>query len=146
MKIFGPKLGGPNRVSGPSGGQGRGGQSFAVQGSGAAREAAPAARATGSTGVAGLDALLALQQLDGPLERRRRATGRANRILDVLEDVKLALLDGEGGSESLGRLKDAVREERAKTDDPRLEGVLDEIETRAAVELAKREARGLKAA
>jgi hypothetical protein len=32
-----------------------------------------------------------------------------------------------------------VREQRALTDDPRLEGVLDEIETRAAVELAKLE-------
>jgi hypothetical protein len=38
-------------------------------------------------------------------------------------------------------LVDAVRQERSATDDPRLEGVLDEIETRAAVELAKREAR-----
>jgi hypothetical protein len=32
-----------------------------------------------------------------------------------------------------------VREQRSLTDDPRLEGVLDEIETRAAVELAKLE-------
>jgi len=31
----------------------------------------------------------------------------------------------------------AVREQRALTDEPRLEGLLDEIETRAAVELAK---------
>ena len=146
MKIFGPKLGGSSRVGGPSGGQGRGGQSFAVAGAATAREAAPAARAGGASGVSGLDALLALQELEGPLERRRRAAGRANRILDVLEDVKLALLDGDGGAESLGRLKDAVREERARTDDPALEGVLNEIETRAAVELAKREARGLKAA
>jgi hypothetical protein len=33
----------------------------------------------------------------------------------------------------------AVREQRALTDDPGLEGLLDEIETRAAVELAKLE-------
>ena len=33
----------------------------------------------------------------------------------------------------------AVREERATTDDPKLEGLLDEIETRAAVEIAKLE-------
>jgi hypothetical protein len=39
--------------------------------------------------------------------------------------------------EALGR---AVRDQRALTDDPRLEALLDEIETRAEVELAKREA------
>ena len=31
----------------------------------------------------------------------------------------------------------AVREQRSLTDDPQLESLLDEIETRAAVELAK---------
>ena len=35
--------------------------------------------------------------------------------------------------------KKAVREERAATEDPKLEGLLDEIETRAEVELAKLE-------
>ena len=148
MKISGPKLGGPNRVgpSGPAGGQGRGGQGFAVQGPAAAREAGPAARTSGPSGIASVDALLALQQLEGPLERRRRATGRASRILDVLDEVKLALLEGDPGIDSLARLRDAVREERAATDDKGLEGVLNEIETRAAVELAKREARDKKAA
>jgi hypothetical protein len=142
MKISGPKLGGTNRAgqAGAAGGRAGAGQSFAVQGQAAARESAPSARAAGLGGVNSLDALLALQQLDGPLERRRRATGRANRILDVLDEVKLALLEGGGGG-SLDRLVDAVRQERSATDDPRLEGVLDEIETRAAVELAKREAR-----
>jgi hypothetical protein len=142
MKISGPKLGATNRVgqTGSAGGRAAGGQAFAVQGQAAARESAPSARTAGLGGVSSVDALLALQQLDGPLERRRRATGRANRILDVLDEVKLALLEGGGGG-SLDRLVDAVRQERSATDDPRLEGVLDEIETRAAVELAKREAR-----
>jgi hypothetical protein len=38
-------------------------------------------------------------------------------------------------------LREAVRQERAGTEDAGLEGVLDEIEVRAAVELAKRETR-----
>jgi len=83
--------------------------------------------------------LLALQDVGGPLERRRRAVSRAGRILDVLDDIKRGLLDGELGVADMERLRRAVRDERAGTDDPRLEGLLDEIETRAAVEIAKLE-------
>ena len=74
-----------------------------------------------------------------PTESKRRAVGRAGRILDVLEDVKVALLSGEVSADDLERLKQAVRDERDATEDDRLEGVLNEIETRAAVELAKLE-------
>jgi len=97
------------------------------------------ARAVGPTGVASLDALLALQEVGGPLERRRRAVRRAGRILDVLDEVKLSLLEGGLPPAALDRLVSAIREERGGTDDPNLEGLLDEIETRAAVELAKLE-------
>ena len=141
MKVTGSKVGGTARTgaaapSTPS----SGGGGFALGAAGSARESGPAARATGPTGVGSLDALLALQQLDGPLERRRRAVGRAGRILDVLDEIKLDMLDGKVGPGSLPKLIAAVREERSATEDPRLEGLLDEIETRAAVELAKREA------
>jgi hypothetical protein len=91
------------------------------------------------TGVMSVDALLALQDVGGPLERRRRAVNRAGRILDVLEEVKVGLLSGELTAGDLDKLKSAVRDERLSTDDERLEGVLNEIETRAAVELAKLE-------
>ena len=86
-----------------------------------------------------MDALLALQDVGGPLERRRRAMGRAGRILDVLEEVKVAMLGGGATAADLERLSRAVRDQRDATDEPGLEGVLDEIETRAAVELAKLE-------
>lgn len=91
------------------------------------------------TPVGGLGALLALQETGGPLERRRRAVSRAGRILDVLDEVKLALVTGELSLSQLERLTRAVREERAATEDAALEDVLNEIETRAAVELAKLE-------
>lgn len=95
------------------------------------------ARTAGVAGVSSVDALIALQDVGGPLERRRRAVGRASRILDVLDDVKVAMLDGELHQGDLERLQRAVREERQNTEDVGLEGVLNEIETRAAVELAK---------
>jgi hypothetical protein len=86
-----------------------------------------------------MDALLALQEAESPLERRRRAVKRAGRLLDALDDVKLAMLGGESSAPALQRLAQAAREQRGQSDDAGLTGVLDEIETRAAVELAKAE-------
>ncbi len=137
------------KVSGPSGpsaaGSARPAQSPTAAG-GFQPIASPAA--SGAAGVSGagrvsainsLDALIALQEVGGPLERRRRATGRASRILDALDELKLELLAGGLTPTVVEALARAVRDQRAMTDDPRLEGVLDEIETRAAVELAKLE-------
>jgi hypothetical protein len=129
-------VGGPGATYAPSRQAAAG---FALGGAGAAADVAPMARTAGPTGVASLDVLLALQEVGGPLERRRKAVRRAGRILDVLDEVKLALLDGGLPPAALERLIAAIREERSGTEDPGLEGLLDEIETRAAVEMAKLE-------
>lgn len=100
---------------------------------------AAAARTLAAGPVGSTDALLALQAVDGPLERRRRAVKRAGRLLDALDEVKMALLDGESVAPALQRLAQAAREHRGGADDVQLDGVLDQIETRAAVELAKAE-------
>lgn len=110
-------------------------------------EPGAAGGAGGPTGVAGvgmigsIDALLMLQEAEGPLGRRRRAVGRAGRLLDVLDEVKLAMLEEGPSSNHLQRLTAAVREQRADTEDEGLEALLNQIETRAAVELAKLETR-----
>lgn len=119
----------------PAGGQG----AFSLPSVSAAEANTAASRVGGVAAVGSLDALLALQDVGGPLERRKRAVNRAGRILDVLDEVKVALIDGSLSPTALDRLVRAIREERQGTEDPRLEGVLDEIETRAAVELAKLE-------
>jgi hypothetical protein len=95
--------------------------------------------AAGVAHVSSLDALMALQEVGGPLERRRRAVRRADTILDALEDLKIELLEGALNPRILESLTRAVREQRALTDDPKLEDLLDQVETRAAVELAKLE-------
>jgi hypothetical protein len=138
------------KVSGPSGpsatGTARPATSQAAAGgfapimAPAASGAAGISSAGGVSAIGSLDALIALQEVGGPLERRRRATGRASRILEALEDLKLELLADGLTPTVVEALTRAVRDQRALTDDPRLEGVLDEIETRAAVELAKLEA------
>jgi hypothetical protein len=136
------KVGGADRVSGASlnkGGAARAGGGFAVDqgaGAGAAHSASPTG---GLTGVASIDALLALQSVGSPMERKRKAVRRASRILDVLDEIKVALLDGALTPGALSQLASAIREERAETDEPTLEGVLNDIETRAAVEMAKLE-------
>ncbi len=137
------KVGGSNGVGSAQAAQprnaGQAAGGFALGDAGAAAEAAPSTRLASVIGVGSLDALLTLQEVGGPLERRKKAVRRAGVILDVLDDVKLALIDGGVPPAALGRLIEAVRHERAATGDPKLEGLLDEIETRAAVELAKLE-------
>ncbi len=105
----------------------------------AASEVAHAAPMAAASSLGSLDALLALQAVASPLERRRKAVRRAGRILDVLDDIKLALLSGELSPQALDQLVGAVREQRENADDPRLDALLNEIETRAAVEIAKLE-------
>ena len=102
--------------------------------------AATASSAAAMASVGSLEALLALQETLSPTERRRRAVRRGGRILDALDDLRLAVLDpAEIDGPALERLQAAVREARGETEDPGLNGVLEEIELRAAVELAKRE-------
>ncbi|WP_174299969.1 flagellar assembly protein FliX [Caulobacter sp. S45] len=107
-----------------------------------AGSAATTTRAFSAGPVGSLEALLALQETSSPLERRRKAVRRAGRILDALDDLRVAVLDPEGlDGVALQRLQGAVREARAETGDGVLEDVLEEIEVRAAVEMAKRETR-----
>lgn len=112
---------------------------FSLSSASATKETVAAARASGPTGIGSIDALMALQEVGGPLERRRKAVKRAGRLLDLLDGVRADLLGGDMPASSLDNLLLAIREERTSTDDPRLEGLLNDIETRAAVEIAKLE-------
>jgi hypothetical protein len=139
MKVNGPgglSQAGASRAAPAAGGGGEGFRVAAPQGVSAATQVGQVAS---SAGVMGLEALIALQDVGTPTERKRRSVARAGRILDVLDGIKVALLGGELSGADLDQLARAIREERAQTEDPKLEGLLDEIETRAAVELAKLE-------
>jgi hypothetical protein len=138
MKVTG--TGGMAPASGPKaarGGAGEGG--FRVAGGSGPAPASPATSVGGVASVMGVEALLALQDVESPTERRRRSVRRASRLLDELDDIKIALLGGDLNQVQLERLGRTIREQRAATEDPKLEALLDEIETRAAVELAKLE-------
>jgi len=138
MKVTGPSGVGSAQGPRPARGGG-GGEGFRIVAPQAPIGAGQASSVSNVSGVMGVEALLALQDVGTPTERRRRAVGRAGRILDVLDEIKVGLLGGELSGADLDRLRRAVREERAATDDPKLEAVLEEIELRAAVEVAKLE-------
>ena len=100
---------------------------------GAEPAAAPAAIAP----ITAAGALFALQEVPDATARRRKAMARATRMLDRLDTLQLGLLDGAIDAGSLADLAAAARSAREETGDAALQGVLDEIELRAAVELAK---------
>jgi hypothetical protein len=137
MKVNG--TGGVGAAGGPGRAKAASGEGFRLPAAGPAAGAAQVARTASAAGVMGVEALLALQDVGGPLERRKRAMNRAGRILDVLDEVKIGLLSGEVTTHNLQRLQQAIRDQREGTEDARLESLLDEIEVRAAVEMAKLE-------
>ena len=87
--------------------------------------------------AAGIDALLALQGIDDPAERRRRSVARGKGALDVLDDLKIGLLSGNFDASTVSRLRDAAANLKSSSGDPGLDTVLSEIELRVEVELAK---------
>ena len=93
------------------------------------------------SGVADVGALMALQGVEDATERRRRAIRRGGGLLDRLDELKLALLSGEAGEGALERLSRTLREERPEDADPQLTSLLNQIDLRAAVELAKADLR-----
>jgi len=95
-----------------------------------------AAATSSSTPAAGIDALLALQSIEDPLQARRRAIKRGRNLLDALEGLKTDLLAGRVGESRLNRILALVGQAKLETD-PELEELLADIELRARVELAK---------
>ena len=87
--------------------------------------------------TANIDALLAMQGIEDPTERRRRSVQRGRGALDVLDDLKLGLLSGSFNAGTVGRLRAAAADLKSSSGDPGLDAVLSEIELRVEVELAK---------
>jgi Class II flagellar assembly regulator len=84
-----------------------------------------------------IDALLAMQGVEDPTERRKRSVQRGKGALDVLDDLKLGLLSGNFNASTVSRLRDAAANLKSSSGDPGLDAVLSEIELRVEVELAK---------
>lgn len=98
-------------------------------------------RSTGAAGalrsITSLGALIALQGVESSAERKKRSVAKGRNALDVLDRLKVAVLDGSVDSSTLARLKVAAEGLTEESGDPGLDSVLGEIELRVAVELAK---------
>jgi hypothetical protein len=114
-----------------------GGEGFALD------AGAAATRPTSSAPVAAassLDALLALQAVEDPLFAKKKAIRRGHALLDTLDEIKADLLVGRVNEGRLTQLQALLGQAREQSD-AGLDSLLDDIELRVAVELAKFERR-----
>jgi hypothetical protein len=96
-----------------------------------------AALRDGAKAAGSIDALLAMQGVEDPTERRKRSVARGRGALDVLDELKIGLLSGNLDASTVNRLRDAAANLKSSSGDPGLDAVLSEIELRVEVELAK---------
>lgn len=89
--------------------------------------------------LSGINPMLGLQEISDVEIARKQAIKRGKMTLDALDELRVALLIGSVPPHMLTQLEKLVREQRALAPDPQLAAVLDDIELRAAVELAKLE-------
>jgi hypothetical protein len=89
--------------------------------------------------IASVESILTLQGLDDSTSGRSKGLAHGERLLDMLDEVRDGLLAGGIPRATLTRLATAVSQRQEGFSDPKLQSVLDEIELRARVELAKLE-------
>ena len=136
MKIEGPDKA---RGVGQTGKKGKTGEADGSFGSLLTGGADKAATTSAPSSIAMVDVLLAVQGADDPAQRaaRRRMVGRADNILELLDGIRLALLTGGMTVGQVIDIADVVASHREKVVDPRLTAILDEIDLRAQIEIAK---------
>lgn len=117
-----------------AGGRSASGATFELGQGAPASQSRPAATISATTGI---DALLALQAVEDPLLRKRKLVRRGRQLLDTLDGLKTDLLAGNMSEGRLNQLM-AVMSQAREQADPELDSLLDDIELRARVELAKR--------
>lgn len=86
--------------------------------------------------MTGIDSILALQAVEEPLSGKKKAVRRGASLLDQLEAIKSDLLIGKVSEERLDTMVDMLSELRERTL-PGLDNLLDDIDLRVRVELAK---------
>lgn len=92
----------------------------------------------------GIGVLLGAQEVSEEEVQRGKAFKKGKLTLDALAELRDALIIGTLPISTIHNLQTIVAQERSTTIDPVLSGILDEIELRAAVEIAKLEAAGVR--
>jgi len=141
MKIDGPKSSSEVNKKKDAKKTSAGGGAFKSMMGGGAGAAASTGGSSMSAGIASVDILLAAQAADDPLQgkAKRRMKERAEDILSKLDDLKVAIVSGNVTIGHMVSIADVAASHRDKITDPELTAILDEIDLRAHVELAKLE-------
>lgn len=147
MKVEGPKSGSPVQKTKPSAKASAatktGGFAAELDRLSEAGDAQAAEGGEAVNAVAGVGGILAAQSVTdadagvGDYKERQRRARRGVEILDRLEEIRRGFLLGTVPKERLGELARLVRDKRERGADPVISRLLDEIELRAEVELAK---------
>ena len=93
---------------------------------------------SGPVSVGGVNSLLALQEVDEVAEKIGKSVAWGSDLLDSMDAIQAGILAGGLTLSEVQKLKQLV-EFRSKSADQRLESIMDEIDLRAQVELAKLE-------
>ncbi len=112
------------------------GKGFSVD---TASETHSTAGLSGPASLTAVDSILALQGVDDSTSGRKRGVQQGEQLLRLLDEVRDGLLAGGIPRQTLNRLAMAVSSRGEGFADPKLQSVLDDIELRARVELAKLE-------
>jgi hypothetical protein len=83
--------------------------------------------------------MISLQEVDAEAHSRQQYVKRGEDLLDFLDRIRHGLLAGGIPRQQLLALQVALQHKKAIVMDPRLRQLVEEIEVRAAVELAKLE-------
>jgi len=100
-------------------------------------EATHALEPTGNVGA--VDSILAIQEMPAAADGRSRGLLKqyGDDLLARLEELRVAILMGAVPKDRLAELAHRLRQKRRQSDDPKLNAIIDEIELRAEVEVAK---------
>ena len=136
MKIEGPDK---TRGVGSTNKKGRTGESDGSFGSMISGGTEKTASTAAPSSIAMVDVLLTVQGADDPAQRaaRRRMVGRADTLLALLDNIRMGLLTGGLTVGQVIDIADIVASHREKVTDPQLTAILDEIDLRAQIEIAK---------
>jgi hypothetical protein len=89
--------------------------------------------------ISTVGALLSLQEMPDEEIQNRKAYQQSKQTIDTLETLRQSLLTGRVPPHVLRDLQHMVRSQKHQGTDPKLQAIVDDIELRAAVELAKLE-------
>jgi len=136
MKVEGPSKAGKTTKTDKAKKTGKTDGTFGDMVAGAAKETAGTAA---SQSIAKVDALLAVQATESSTERtaKRRMRERGEKVLRQLDHLRLGILTGNLTIGQVIDIADVVASHREQITDPEMSAVLDEIDLRAQIEMAK---------